>query len=71
MSSNEDKRAKAVILTKHGKSEVRKLEPFAEQMTYVLEEFEAELGSQLTKLIRQAELALLAKPLKVRFNQKR
>jgi len=71
VSSDEDKRAKAVILTKHGKSEVRKLEPFAKQMTDVLEEFEAELGSQLTKLIRQAELALLDKPLKLRLNQKR
>lgn len=69
VSSKEDKRAKVINLTNLGKTEVKKLRPLTEQMTKAFDQLETELGSELTKLIRQAELALIEKPLKERFKQ--
>jgi len=67
VSSSQDKRAKVIHLTKLGHSEVKLLVPFARQLTNVFEELEKELGCNLTKLIRQAELTLIDKPLKQRL----
>ncbi|MCW8876578.1 MAG: MarR family transcriptional regulator [Kangiellaceae bacterium] len=69
VSSTEDKRAKVINLTKLGKAEVKKLLPLTEQMTQAFDQLEEELGSELTKLIRRTELALIEKPLRERLKQ--
>jgi len=67
VSCEQDKRAKVITLTKLGRVEVKQLAPFTKQMTKVFEELETELGCNLTKIIRQTELALIKKPLKQRL----
>ncbi len=67
ISSVQDKRSKVINLTKLGKSEVKKLTPFATKMTKAFEKLETELECNLTNIIRQAELALIDKPLKQRI----
>lgn len=68
-SSNEDKRAKSVVLTPMGKKEAKQLYPFMTEMTQVFEDFEAELDCQLTSTIRKAESSLLQRSLKQRSEE--
>jgi len=68
-SSDEDKRAKFVVLTPMGKNEAKQLYPFVTEMTQVFEDFEAELDCELTNIIRKAERSLLQKSLKQRLEE--
>lgn len=68
-SSQLDKRAKNVVLTQKGQTEVKKLAPFAKLMSHVFDELEKELGCQLTRIIRRAELSLIETPLKNRLRK--
>jgi len=62
-----DKRAKQVTLTELGKAEVKILFPFTQQMKEIFEQLEAEVGCELTKVIRRTELSLLNKSIKERL----
>lgn len=66
-SSDEDKRAKMVVLTRKGKKEAKRLYPFSKAIAQVFEDFEAELGCELTGIIREAERSLRQKSLKQRL----
>jgi DNA-binding MarR family transcriptional regulator len=68
-ASEHDKRAKVVLLTASGRKEVAQLKPFVEESKKVFENLERELDAPLTQLIRQAELSLLAMPLKQRIKR--
>lgn len=68
VSSGQDKRSKAINLTKLGRAEVKQLAPFSKRMTQVFEQLETELDCNLSKVVRQAEIALINKPLKQRLN---
>lgn len=67
VTSGSDKRAKVINLTKRGKAEIKLLVPFSKQMTSVFEDIEEDLGCDLSRIIRQTELALIKKPLKQRL----
>jgi DNA-binding MarR family transcriptional regulator len=67
-SSPLDKRAKFVMLTQKGQTEVTKLIPFTIKMNQAFNGLESELACELTQFIRKAEIALLKTPLKQRIN---
>ena len=68
-SSDEDKRAKFVVLTSMGKKEAKQLYPFMTEMTLVFGDLEAELDCELTTMIRKAESSLLQRSLKQRSEE--
>ncbi|WP_196140791.1 MarR family winged helix-turn-helix transcriptional regulator [Aliikangiella sp. G2MR2-5] len=67
-SSDKDKRAKYVVLTRKGKEEVKQLIPFVQNLARAFEELESDLECQLTQVIRDAEKSLLETPLKERLS---
>ena len=67
-SSDKDKRAKFVVLSAKGKSEVAQLYPYAKKLKRVFEELETELNCQLTSMVRKAEMSLINRPLKQRLS---
>ena len=67
VEDQEDKRAKKIVLTELGKQEAAFLTPLTHQLKSAFDSLEAELDCSLTKVIRSAELALVAKPLKSRL----
>jgi DNA-binding MarR family transcriptional regulator len=69
IDSEEDARAKVVVLTKLGKYEVLQLRPFSDEVTKAFNDLELELGAPLVELIRKAELSLLQTPLKQRITE--
>ncbi|TQV72775.1 MarR family transcriptional regulator [Aliikangiella marina] len=64
-----DKRAKQIILTSLGQSEVEQLLPFTEKFNRVFKSINEEMGCNLSQLIRKTEVALQNDPLKDRFKR--
>lgn len=62
-----DQRAKQVILSGKGLHEIRTLQPFMKKMKSVFQQFESELGVELSKYIYQAELSLREMSLNDRY----
>ena len=63
-----DKRAKKITLSIKGLEEIKTLQPLMKRMSLIFEQFETELGHQLSQTIYQAETSLRQRSLKERFN---
>lgn len=68
ISSSSDKRSKQIVLTDLGQTEAALLLPFTKKFTQVFESINHEVGCDLSKAVRQAELSLLKTPLKKRLD---
>ena len=69
VSNAQDRRAKNIALTALGQREVQTLKPITAELKLAFDDLEKEMDCPLTNVIRGAELALIAKPLKARVNR--
>ena len=65
----EDKRAKTLHLTELGAEEAIKLKPFTKQVSAAFDSLNEQLGCDLMAKIREAELALIEKPMSKRIEE--
>ena len=65
----QDKRAKTLHLTELGSAEANKLRPITRKVTQVFEQLNKQIECELMSKIRQAELALIDKPLVERLKE--
>ncbi len=65
----QDKRAKTLHLTELGSAEANKLRPITRKVTQVFDQLNKQIECELMSKIRQAELALIDKPLAERLKE--